>query len=277
MASAASPSRKPRVPTGQAVRNFGRVVTYQIAWLPIAVRGARRGRTPERVIRRAYARRYWRPRDWSERSQLLLALALWPFVLAGLQVAFTLKNGGEVARRYGRPMLRQLLDQFQLYFSAGVLPPWYYIFELHNHGEAATARDYFYRWESKAGVLRLLREGAGAPTSELNDKAEFAKQCRDHQIRTAPVLAILRDGEAKILAEDVEFEMDLFVKPVVGRGGKGAQRWDFAGPGLYRAADGERVTSNELLRRLLQQSDKMPMLVQQRLENHPDLEHLNNG
>jgi len=276
MASAASP-RAQQVPTRQRVRNFGRGVTYQIAGLPIAVRSNRRGRTPERVIRRAYARRYWKPRGWSERSQLALALVLWPFVLVGLQIAFTLKNGGEVARKYGRPVHRQLLDQLHLYLTGGVLPPWYYIFELHRRPDAATARDFFYRWESKAGVLRLLKEGALTPMSELNDKAEFARQCRDHQIRTALVLAILRDGEVHSLAQLEEFDADLFVKPVTGRGGKGAQRWDRAGPGLYRGSSGQKITRDELLSQLSEKSRRTPMLLQQRLENHPDLEPLNNG
>jgi len=186
MASART-ARVQRSSTRLRVRNFGRGVTYRIAGLPIAVRDLRGERTPERVIRRAYARRYWRPQNWSERSQLALALLLWPFVLIGLQIAFTARNGREIAGR-GRSISHQLFDQLRLYLGSGVLPPWYYIFELHRHPEASTSRDYFYRWESKAGVLRLFGEGASAPTSELNDKARFAKHCRDHQIRTAPVL-----------------------------------------------------------------------------------------
>ena len=276
MASALS-ARSQRLPTRQRVRNFGRGVTYQVAGLPIAVRSVRRGRTPERVIRRAYSRRYWQPRDWSERSQLALALIIWPFVLIGLQIAFTVKNGREVSKKMGRPVHRQLLDQLQLYLKAGVLPPWYYIFELHRFPDAANARDYFYRWESKAGVLGLFREGVLAPTSELNDKAAFARQCRDHQIRTAPVLAILRDGRAEITASNDDFDTDLFLKPVTGRGGKGAQRWDLAAPGRYRTSNGETFSREDLLLRLAAKSLVTPMLVQQRLENHPDLKALNNG
>ena len=276
MATAASPSAQ-RVPTRQRIRNFGRGVTYHIAGLPIAVRGGRGGRSPERVIRRAYSRRYWRPQSWADGSQLALALLFWPFALAGLQIAFTVKNGREIARR-GRSIPGQLLDQFRLYLTAGVLPPWYYIFELYRRPETANARDYFYRWESKAGVMPLLRQGARQPVSELNDKARFAAHCRDHQIRTAPVLAVVRGDDAHIMASDADFDTDLFVKPVTGRGGEGAQRWDRdAASGLYRAPDGECVTPGELLGRLRAKSLASPMLVQQRLQNHAALEMLNNG
>lgn len=271
--------RRLKVPARQRVKDFGRGVTYQVAGLPIAVRHRARkmGSAPNDVLRRAYARRYWAPRDWSERVQLLLALLAWPFILLGLQIAFTLKNGGKVARRFQRPIHGQLLDQLRLYLAAGVLPPWYYIFELHRQPSASHARSFFYRWESKGGVLRLFKEGDRAPVSELNDKARFAEHCREHQIRTASVLAVLTGGEVEYCALPAEFETDLFVKPVVGRGGKGAQRWDLVGAATYRSALAERLSRDQLCRRLCEQSLKMSLLVQQKLRNHPDLDALNNG
>ena len=272
-------SRSLRVPARQRVRDFGRGVTYRIAGLPIAVRNGvgRRGTAPERVIRRAYARRYWSPRDWSERAQLALALVAWPFVLIGLQIAFTLRNGGDAARRSRRPIPRQLLDQLRLYLAAGVLPPWYYIFELHRRPATSNARDYFYRWESKGGILRLLTEGDRTPSSELYDKAEFAEQCRRHQIRTPPVLAVFINGQTHLRADAVELETDLFVKPIEGRGGKGAERWDLIKPGSYSPPGGECLSFDELIVRSAEKSRTAPLLAQQRLRNHPELGPLNNG
>jgi len=272
-------SRPPRVPVRQRVKNFGRGLTYQIAGLPIAVRHTlgRHGLAPQSRLRRAYARRYWRPRNWSERAQLCLALVAWPLVLIGLQLSFTLRNGGKVARRFGTPVHRQLIDQLRLYLTSGALPPWYYIFELHRRPTTGDARNFIYRWESKGGVLQLLKEGERTPSSELNDKAEFAEHCRRHQIRTSPVLAVFIDGRTELRVDLVEFEADLFVKPVAGRGGKGAQRWDRIGPGVYRSPDGGRLDRDALLARLAGQSRKAPLLVQLRLHNHPDLEPLNNG
>src|SRR3954463_7276881 len=263
----------------QRVRDFGRGLTYQIAGLPMAVRHSvgGRGRTPDRVLRRAYARRYWRPQSMAERAQLAIALLSWPFVLLALQITFPLKNGGEVARRFHRPIHRQLVDQLRLYLGAGVLPPWYYIFELHRRPSTVEARDFIYRWESKAGFLRLLKEGDRAPASELNDKARFAEHCREHQIRTAPVLAVLAGGEVEYCALPAEFDTDLFVKPVTGRGGKGAQRWDLVEAATYRSPRGERVSREKLCSRLCEQSRTASLLVQQRLRNHPDLEPQNNG
>lgn len=263
----------------QGVRDLGRGITYRIAGLPIAVRHSvgRAGKAPDRVLRRAYARRYWNPRGLEERVQLAIALLTWPLVVLGLQISFTLKNGGEVARRFHRPVHRQLVDQLRLYLGAGVLPPWYYIFELHRRPSIGEARDFIYRWESKAGFLRLLKEDDRTPASELNDKARFAEHCREHQIRTAPVLAVLTGGEVEYCALPAEFETDLFVKPVTGRGGKGAQRWDLVESGTYRSTGGELLSREQLCGRLCEQSRMASLLVQQRLQNHPDLEPLNNG
>jgi hypothetical protein len=170
-----SRQRVARPPLKRRLKDFGRSVTYQVAGLPIAVRGVRRRESsPQSILRRAYARRYWRPRGIGEASRLALATVISPFVLVGLEVAFTLKNGGQVARDSGRPVRSQLMDQLRLYLSAGVLPPWYYIFELHREPHSAFAREFIYRWESKGGILSLLREGDRAPRSELNDKARFA-------------------------------------------------------------------------------------------------------
>jgi hypothetical protein len=267
-----------RLPLRQRVKDFGRGVTYQMAGLPIAVRATfeQASAAPDAVIRRAYARRYWKPRTPTELAQLALAILASPFALVGLEAVFTARNGGEVARRSHRPIHRQLFDQLRLYFAAGVLPPWYYIFELHRHPGGGFARDFIYRWESKGGVMRLLKEGPREPRSILNDKVVFAQFCERHRIRTAPVLAVADEGRVELSAEAGKLDQDLFVKPVCGRGGKGAERWDFA-DGRYRNPAGEELSRDELFGRLEERSGSRPLLVQPRLRNHPALEALNNG
>ena len=58
------------------LKDFGRQVTYKIAGLPIAARAAieRSEAGPDAIIRRAYARRFWRPRRSNEFASLALAL-----------------------------------------------------------------------------------------------------------------------------------------------------------------------------------------------------------
>ena len=269
--SDAAPGRR------QRLKDFGRSVTYQIAGLPIAVRALfTRSRTdPESAIRRAYAKRYWRPRSLAEATHLALAMVIWPFALIGLEVAFILRNGGPVARRFGRPIHRQLLDQLRLYLTAGVLPPWYYIFELHRDPDADFARDFIYRWESKGGVMRLLKEGEREPSSQLSDKALFAEYCKRHHLATAPVFAVFRNGRTELRASASEIATGLVVKPVFGRGGRGVERWDHYDH-FYRSPQGHWFTKDELFHRLQERSRSIPLLIQPRLVNHPALTALNN-
>jgi hypothetical protein len=259
------------------LKDFGRRVTYDIAGLPIAVRATfnRRSLTSEAIIRRAYARRFWRPKTVADASALMLALMLWPVALIGLEAMFTFRNGGVAARCSNRPIVHQLLDQTRLYFAAGVLPPWYYIFELHRRPPNSHARNFIYRWESKGGVLGLLRE-RHAPTSVLNDKEQFGDHCRRHQIACAPVLAVARNGKLGLRAHPAELGTDLFVKPVQGRGGKGAERWDHVA-GRYRDTHGLELTREQLFERLMRASVVQPLLIQRLLHNHPALDSLNNG
>jgi hypothetical protein len=272
------PTGNVRPPVRQRLKDFGRTVTYQIGGLPIAVRGALGGHSvaPEAVVRRAYAHRYWRPASPAELAQLALAIVISPFAVVALGLVFAAKNGDRVARGCKRGVCGQFADQLRLYISAGVLPPWYYIFELHRLPARVQARDFIYRWESKGGVMRLLKEGAWKPSSELNDKALFAEHCSRHQIRAAPILAVLRGGGVELRADRRELETDLFVKPVFGRGGRGAERWDFS-DGRYRSPTGADLRLDELIDLLIERSRDVPLLIQQRVLNHEDLEPLNNG
>lgn len=279
MASLASPTQvlPGRPQLKGRLKDFGRGLAYEIAGLPIAVRALfeRTLNRPEIVIRRAYARRFWRPRGLVELLQLVLALLIWPFVLVVLEAVFVIKNGRAVARTSHRPIYRQLIDQARLYVTSGVLPPWYYIFELHRHPEGRCARDYIYRWESKGGVMRLLKEGARAPSSELNDKAGFADYCRARGIPTVPTLAVFRNGKLELRAALSEFETDLFVKPLFGRGGKGAERWDSSN-GLYLSPQGKWLTREELFKLLMARSQHGALMIQPRLINHRALDRFNN-
>jgi hypothetical protein len=92
------------------------------------------------------------------------------------------------------------------------------------------------------------------------------------------VLCTARDGDLRGLSRVDELpETDLFVKPILGRGGRGAERWDYMGKGLYRRPDGFLLGATELLFRLRRLSDARPILVQQRVHNHPAMRDLSNG
>ncbi len=255
----------------QAAQIFARM-----AGLPISLRPHHaRLHLPAAVVRLAYRRRFWAFRDASELVELVAGLFLAPVVLLVLSVWYLVKNGTLVAAHFHRPLHRQFADHLRLYFGAGVLPPWYYIYELYKQPLKRHARGFIYRWESKNGVMALLKERR-PPSSIVSDKIAFAEHCRTAGIPTVPVIGIARDGQVRWLDEKARHG-DWFVKPVDGKGGKGIELWVRVDPNRLCSATGQVVEESELIRRLAEQSLTKPCLIQPRIQNHPRLGDLCNG
>ncbi len=246
-------------------------MVYRVAGLPVALGtllGAY-GSAENDPLRSAYAARYWHPQGLGEWAELVAGLILWPVALAGGLVWFTSRNGPVIRRRYGKSLRGQLTEQLKLYFSAGILPPWYYIFSLHDDGEKR-AGSFIERFETKTCYFRQLKVRKGTP---LNDKARFAEFCVAHGIRCVPTLLHLRGEHPGRALPDA----DLFVKPATGRGGRGAERWDRTAPSTFTGPGGEQLSSDDLLARLVEQSARRPLIVQPRMTPHAQLQPITAG
>lgn len=259
----------------------GERIVYRIAGLPITL-GAllAMGGAPSTalVLRRAYARHFWQPDTMGEAFDLATALCIWPVAVLAGALWFTWQNGPPIARRSGKSCWRQLIEQLRLALTAGVLPPWYYVFSLHDGQCRGEARNFLNRCETKRGVYRVLARRC-APTSPLRDKVAFAEHCRRHRLPVVPILAIAREGRIEGAAgvDEAGPAADLFIKLVTGRGGTGAERWDHAGGDRFRHTDGRTLSWAALLERLRAESGERPRLVQPRLRNHPLIADLSNG
>ena len=250
-------------------------LVYRVAGLPVAVAEllSTDPDAPAAGLRAAYAAHFWNPEDLSDLAELLLASVIWPAGLAAAAAWFLWKNGEIVHGRCGKSRTKQLAEQIRVYFSAGILPPWYYIFELHD--ARCDPRTYLNRFETKRGAYPMLRAkfGNGSP---LNDKLAFWERCQQHQIRAIPPIAVVLAGEVTLLDGEHLPEQDLFVKPVSATGGKGAERWDRFDGG-YRSSAVGFLNEADLLDRLRKRSRSRPMLVQERVRNCAELDGLNNG
>jgi hypothetical protein len=230
------------------------------------------------TVGRAYLSLFWRPPTADEWFDILFAILAWPFAVIISALWVTGKNGAVVAKRDGRSAVGQFGDQLRLAVTSGLLPPWYYIFELHRPGGMKLARCYLTRGQTKRGAYRVIEKARG-PSSPLADKEKFAGFCARRNVPALPVLLSVHDGELRgsIRSADGLPATDLFVKPVRARGGRGAERWDYAGNGIYRHTSGQRLSAGQFLERLRGMSRWQPHLVQQRAENHPAMRDLSNG
>lgn len=247
----------------------GERLVYRIAGLPVAVRKLfdRHGRASGDIIRTAYAITYWEG-GWDNVAEITAAVLLWPLGLLVAVLWFTARNGLAIRRREHKSLVRQLIDQVRVYLSAGVLPPWYYIFGLYrDRGDAGA---YLQRSETKAGIYPLLRRGV---RTELNDKKLFADFCADHRVPCVPYLLYLEGAAALESLPDC----DLFVKPANGRGGRGAERWDCVAPGEFAGLDDQRLSSEALMEHLRERANRRPIIVQRRVEPHSALTELTSG
>ena len=202
-------------------------------------------------------------------------MTLAPIIVFGMMVWFTARNGRITRGNAKRSVVAQLADQVWLYVKAGVLPPWYYIYELHRHPVKREARSFIQRCECKNGVPRFLKE-LRPPASELTDKVLFARRCKTHGIPTIPVLAVVREDGVDNLRSLRALAGDLFVKPVDGKGGRGAQRWDFLGHNHHRRSDGTEIDTIGMLFSIAATASDGRRLIQPRLRNHPGLVPLSN-
>jgi hypothetical protein len=241
---------------------------YAVAGLPIAIGAAALPRGhPSQDIRRVFARQYWRPSNLRETGELVLAIMLAPIVVPLAAAWFTARNGRFIREREGKGLPAQFWEQLRLYLSAGIVSPWYYILSLHRDGQRR-APTFLQRCETKRGIYALLKDDNPSP---LGQKRSFAERCEAAGVRcVACELPIDGDwADASSLPD-----CDLFVKPVTGCGGRGAERWDHIGPrswsnGLMTLGDKDLV---EHLR-----ARSRPLIVQKRVRPHPDIAGLTSG
>ena len=250
-------------------------LVYRMAGLPVALSAvwlsSQGADLPDPAAMDAvFAAQYWHPQSLSDCAELALALIAWPIGLVGGALWFTARNGKIIRRRTGKSIATQLREQLRLYFSAGVLAPWYYLFSLDEDPSAARARTFFQRFETKPVLFLMLKRRKGSP---LNDKARFADYCKAHRLPCVETL--IRIGGNAFPAELPD--RDVFVKPRRGRGGRGAERWDRIAPGVFSGAAGEQLDASALLERLLRRSRRQPLIVQPRLPPHPALARLTAG
>ena len=230
-----------------------------------------RAETSARFIHRAYCRALWRERGYGARLALLAWYLAWPPVFAFTSIWFTILNGRAIARRTGKSIARQVMEQLNVAWRFGCLPPSYYMFELFDEQKLARAGEYLHRFELKGGIYRLMKSQA---VPNIANKNEFIKKCRANGLQVPDIHLIHRSGNP---FEDSGLpRCDLFIKTLRGNGGTGAEAWLYTPDDHYQSLlDGERVGRSDLLERIKNRDEEV--IIQTRLLNHESLRDLSNG
>ena len=247
-------------------------------WLWVLIRN---DGSPARYIHRSFCAYKWR--QYSRLGGILIGvvfIAGIPVVL-GMIVSCTIVHGMRVHHEVGKNPLRQMGELVALWLTKGILPFHYYTFDLFRGDMRTRALDYLYRHETKKGVYLILREHFSSKDSRnaLSNKALFAQRCQEHGVAVVPALFTIHRG--KLTRFDLEEPglplCDLFLKPLRGAGGRGAEVWTYLGAHAYRSAlTGERSES-ELLVHLTTLSQKKPYVGRLLASNHPELAAVSSG
>jgi hypothetical protein len=214
-------------------------------------------------------------------GQKLLAAALrvaWPLTAVGSVMPFLLRNAAPIRALTGKSALRQFAESFGLAIRHNMPPKYYYIYEFYLPERMAQAGDYILRYETKEIAYRLLHPAKQTTGLPIKDKFVFAQFCLDHDLPSVPLLAALRDGTRVAGVGEARLpERDIFVKRFLGKGGWGAERWNFIGADRYRSMDGSELSAAALLDHVARLSKKQPYLLQPALVNHAALRELSVG
>ncbi len=198
--------------------------------------------------------------------------------LIAMSLQLVRRHGPWVRERTGRPLWRQWLDMLALAVSLPAMPEAYYAYEWYLPSQRRRARAYLQRYQLKRVVYLLLAPPPGSPS--LTDKLAFAEHARRCGIPVPQTLATVVGGELRLVAGQPgdALQRDMFVKPLEGKGGRGADRLRFVPGSVPRygsAVTGRTHTLAEVVERLRSRAQKpryaRGFMLQELLSNHPDI------
>ena len=156
-----------------------------------------------------------------------------------------------------------------------ILPSEYYEYRLWQTDRRENIDNYFYTNEAFRLYKILNRPSQINP---IVDKLAFYELCKAHRIPTPEVLAVFAPtGKLMDFRSGLPPQHNLFVKIRSGQGGLGAERFQWNGS-FFKNNRGCRLKPEELCDYLADRArrEKLTLLVQPALSNHPDL-HLDSN
>jgi putative polysaccharide biosynthesis protein len=190
-----------------------------------------------------------------------------PLMVIFFALRATARFGWKAQKDYGKGLAVQWREQVAIGMRYRILPRWYYIYELFRDDHLRRASHYINRFETKHALYWMLK--GGTAVTPLQDKQLFTQHCNRHGIPAIPVLASFRDEATQCLAEDLP-ACDLFLKPMGGRGGVGAELWLLVEDKTYVDRSKRRLTAVELIAHAQLLSRRRPFILQRRIVNHPE-------
>lgn len=177
--------------------------------------------------------------------------------------------GPAVARECGVPMGRQLTLLGLLGARYQISPDDYYRYRMYRMPvrEAPRFVSLYANIARREWIYRRL----SIAKEPLSDKRLFYRRCGAAGLPVPETVAEFEGGAVRWWSDGKLPRCDLFVKEGAALCGAGAARWDFEGEDQWRAGTGRLIDEPGLIGELCEQSRSALLLLQRRLENHPEL------
>lgn len=190
--------------------------------------------------------------------------------------------GDLVTEWTGYSRIEQLRQMATLALRDGVCPKEYYSYKLYRAERFEQAGRYLYH-EPKVRLNKLLldRTEDHSPFN-IGDKRSWLTWAQKNDIPTPCPVASFDDGDVKNWWDSGSLEdlppKDLFSIWVDVYRGRGAQAWSFEN-GTYTDIESSniRFTEDELIKYLSRKSKERPVILLERLYNHPKMTSFTSG
>jgi hypothetical protein len=192
-------------------------------------------------------------------------------------VRFLVTRGGEARTRFGRSYRGQIADMVKLACVNGLMPRDYYAGGLARHGGTEALYRYLPFHLYEAVTTHLLIERSASQVAFVEDKYALEQRCRELGLPVVRTVAIAHPDGVHYPTDETGIDAlppyDLLAKPVDGGQGKDIERWRFAGPARYLGANGETLSSDDLIAHFCARARAVgsAMLIQRCLENNAEL------
>ncbi|HVJ40989.1 MAG TPA: sugar-transfer associated ATP-grasp domain-containing protein [Dongiaceae bacterium] len=184
------------------------------------------------------------------------------------------QTAGRVSKATGIARRFQFFDIIRMTWPHRFHGQIYYMFELYRPEEKARRGEYLTRWETKNGLIRLLRQqfiDKSVARSNMRDKVAFTVSLAKHGLPGIPIIASFDRGKPTPAEIDPKLlRQDLFTKLRAGKGAQGAGLIRYLGDDRYRYGSREFDCAG-LLQQLAKQSERANLILLPRLTNHPDI------
>lgn len=179
------------------------------------------------------------------------------------------RHGAGIREAGGPSRLTQFRNALGAAYAWNVAPRNYFALRLWKRASDLSAETVVQ--DAEIGLHQMVAN-RGLDVGAVADKDRFAALCRSHALPVAGTLHVLRGATS-----DVGVPLprrSLFVKPIDGAQGLGAQRWLFDGEAGRWVRGAQRLDQPELLSYIDSMRGGRPYLLQECLANHPELERI---